>query len=188
MNSQTKETLSKSNEVKEIISNLKPTKISKNNYVISEEDKKIIYDINVDGIKNIDDLTSLMEDFENNFQNYTNNIDDLELELKQKNQRIKTLERQNITKQNKIAEQREENALLKEENSKLKELLKAWQEFWKKILEFLQDKFFSSKKEDKIYEQVIDELLDRNILNKDDIDEIQNGYYSNEKDNDGLEL
>ena len=120
--------------------------------------------------------------------NYTNNIDNLELELKQKNQRIKTLERQNITKQNKIAEQREENSLLKEENSKLKELLKAWQEFWKKILEFLQDKFFSSKKEDKIYEQVIDELLDRNILNKEDIDEIQNGYYSNEKDNENLEL
>lgn len=194
VNSQTKETLSKSNEVKEIISNLKPTKISKNNYVISEEDKKIIYDfakkvdINVDGIKNIDDLTSLMDDFENNIQNYTNSIDNLELEWKQKNQRIKTLERQNITKQNKIAEQREENSLLKEENSKLKELLKSWQEFWKKILEFLQDKFFSSKKEDKIYEQVMDELLDRNILNKDDIDEIQNGYYSNEKDNDGLEL
>jgi len=168
VNSQTKETLSKSNEVKEIISNLKPTKISKNNYVISEEDKKIIYDfakkvdINVDGIKNIDDLTSLMDDFENNIQNYTNSIDNLELELKQKNQRIKTLERQNITKQNKIAEQREENSLLKEENSKLKE--------------------------DKIYEQVIDELLDRNILNKDDINEIQNGYYSNERDNDGLEL
>ena len=194
VNIQTKDTISKSNEVKKIISNLKPTKISKNNYLITEEDKKTIYefakkvDINVDGIKNIDDLTSLMDDFEHNFQNYTNNIDNLELELKQKNQRIKTLERQNITKQNKIAEQREENSLLKEENSKLKELLKAWQEFWKKILEFLQDKFFSSKKEDKIYEQVIDELLDRNILNKDDIDEIQNGYYSNEKDNDGLEL
>ena len=44
VNSQTKETLSKSNEVKEIITNLKLTKISKNNYVISEEDKKIIYD------------------------------------------------------------------------------------------------------------------------------------------------
>lgn len=135
VNSQTKETLLKSNEIKEIITNLKPTKISKNNYVISEEDKKTIYDfakkvdIIVDGIKNIDDLTSLMDDFKHNFQNYTNNIDNLELELKQKNQRIKTLERQNITKQNKIAEQREENSLLKEENSKLKELLKAWQEF-----------------------------------------------------------
>ena len=158
VNSQLKDTFSKSNEVKEIISNLKPTKISKNNYVISEEDKKTIYefskkvDINVDGIKNIDDLTSLMDDFEHNFQNYTNSIDNLELELKQKNQRIKTIERQNITKQNKIAEQREENDLLKEENSRLKELLKVWQEFWKKILEFFQDKFFSSKKEDKIYE------------------------------------
>ena len=37
-----------------------------------------------------------MDDFENNIQNYTNSIDNLE--LKQKNQRIKTLERQNITK------------------------------------------------------------------------------------------
>ncbi len=194
VNIQTKDTLSKSNEVKEIISNLKPTKISKNNYVISEEDKNIIYDfakkvdINVEEIKNIDDLNSLMDDFEYNFQNYTNSIDDLQLQLKEKNQRIKTLERQNITKQNKIAEQREEISSLEKEVSRLEKLLKAWQEFWKKILEFLQDKFFSSKKEDTIYEQVMDELIDRNILSKEDIDEIQNGYYSNEKDNDDLEL
>ena len=102
--------------------------------------------------------------------------------IKQKNQRIKTLERQNITKQNKIAEQREENSLLKKENSKLKELLKAWQEFWKKILEFLQDKFFSSKKEDKIYEQIINDMIDEDILNNKDIEYIENGYVSKEKD------
>lgn len=194
VNNQSQNTLSKSNDVKEIISNLKPTKISKNNYVISEEDKEKIYnfakivDINVEEIKNIDDLTSLMDDFEYNFKNYTNSINNLQLELKEKNQRIKTLEKQNITKQNKIAEQRKENSFLKEENSRLMELLKAWQEFWKKILKFLQDKFFSSKKEDKIYEQVIDELIDRNILSEEDIDEIQNDYYFNKKDNDDLQL
>ncbi len=192
VNIQTKDTLSKSNEVKEIISNLKPTKISKNNYVISEEDKEIIYnfakkvDINVEGIKNIDDLTSLMDDFEHNLKNRTNEVDDLQLQLKEKNQRIKTLEKQNITKQNKIAEQRKEIFSLKDEVSQLEKLLQAWQEFWKKILEFFQDKFFSSKKEDTIYKQVMDEMIDRNILDKKDIDYIQNGYYS--KDNDDLEL
>lgn len=167
VNNQSQNTLSKSNEVKEIISNLKPTKISKNNYVISEEDKKNIYDfaksvdINIGEIKNVDDLTSLMDDFECNLKSRTNEIDDLQLQIKEKNQRIKNLEKQNITKQNKIAEQRKKISSLQTEVSRLEKLLQAWQEFWKKILEFFQDKFFSSKKEDKIYEQVIDEMIDR---------------------------
>ena len=36
--------------------------------------------------------------------------------------------------------------------------------------------------EDKIYEQVIDEMLDEEILDKEDIDYIQNSYYSKNSD------
>lgn len=193
INNQTKDTISKSNEVKEIILNLKPTKISKNNYVISEEDKNVIYhftkkvDITSKEIKDVNHLNSLIEDFEYNYKSYINEMDSLQVLIKEQNQRIKTLEKQNIMKQNKIAEQKEENYLLEEENFKLKKLLKTWQEFWKKVLEFLQDKFFSSKKEDKIYEQVLDEMFDRNILNENDMEKIQNDYYSYEKNNDDLE-
>lgn len=60
-----------------------------------------------------------------------------------------------------------------------------WQNLWKRIQDFFQDKFFSSKKKDTIYEQVVDDMLEENILDNDDIDYIQNNYFS--KDNNELE-
>lgn len=188
VNAKSKETISKSNEVKEIISNLKPTKISKNNFLISEEEKDLILnytqivDNNVKDIKNVNDLTNLMEDFEYNFGNYTNEVENLRLKFKNQEQRIKNLEKQNIKKQDTIAEQRKEISSLEKEVSRLEKMIQAWQEFWKKILEFFQDKFFSSKEEDVIYEQVIDDMTEENILEKDDISYIQNGYYSKNND------
>lgn len=149
--------------------------------MISAEDKDIIYnftqmvDVNVDDIKNVDDLTSLMEDFEHNFDNYTNEVDDLRLQFKKQEQKIKNIEKQNIKKQDTIAEQRKEISSLKKEVLRLEQIISVWQEFWKKILEFFQDKFFSSK--DEIYEQVINDMVEENILNNEDIDYIQNDYY-----------
>lgn len=90
-------------------------------------------------------------------------------------QKIKNLEKQNIKKQDTIAEQRKEISSLKKEVSRLEQIISVWQEFWKKILEFFQDKFFSSK--DEIYEQVINDMVEENILNDEDIDYIQNDYY-----------
>lgn len=188
VNNQTQDTLSKSNEVKEIISNLKPTKISKNNYVISEEDKNIIYDfakkvdISVEEIKNIDDLNSLIDDFNYNIKNRMNEVDELHLQLNEKNKKIRALENQNVKKQDTIAEQRKEISSLETEVSRLEKIIQAWQEFWKKILDFLQDKLFNYKTENKIYEQVINEMIDDNILNDEEIDYIQNDYYKNKKD------
>jgi len=126
VNMESKTTLSKSNEVKEIISNLKPTKVSKNNFVISAEDRDIIYnftkmvDTNVEDIKSIDDLTSLMEDFENNFDNYTNELENVRIQLKKEEQKRKNQERQNIKKQDIIAEQRKKISSLKKEIFKIR--------------------------------------------------------------------
>lgn len=188
VNMKSKETLSKSNEVKEIISNLKPTKISKNNFIISEDEKNFIYnytqtvDNNVKDIKDVNDLTNLMDDFESNFNNYTNEVENLRLQFKNQEQRIKNLERQNIKKQDTIAKQRKEISSLEKEVSRLEKIIQVWQEFWKKILEFFQNKFFSSKEEDTIYEQVINDMVEENILENEDINYIQNNSYSEEKD------
>ena len=190
-NEQSKDTLSKSSEVKEILSSLKPTKISKNNFIISEEDKKAIYnfaktvDINVFETKNINDLTSLLDNFEDNLKNHAKEVKNLQVKLKESTQRIKNLETQNKKKQNKIAEQRKEISSLENEVSRLQQFIQMWEEFWRKVLEFFQDKIFSFKKEDTIYNQVIDEMIDNNILKEGDIDYIQNDYYS--RDNDGYE-
>ncbi len=55
-----------------------------------------------------------------------------------------------------------------------------WKDKFNKLLEFLQDKFFSYNKN---YENVINDLYQEDILNSDDIEFIENGYSnSNEKD------
>ena len=183
VNKQTETTLSKSKEVKEIISNLKPTKITKNNFIINDEEIDVInnyienVDKNVSDIKSANDLTSLMEDFERYLETHDKEVNDLKVMVDNQSKRIKTLESQNIKKQNKIAKQREEINDLEQEISRLEKIIQMWQQLWQRIRDFFQDKFFSSKNEDKIYEQVIDEMLEEEILDNEDIDYIQNGYY-----------
>ena len=188
VNRQTEFTLSKSKEVKEIISNLKPTKITKNNFIINDEEISVInnyienVDKNVSDIKSVNDLTNLMEDFEENLKTHDMKVNDLQLEVEEQSKRITTLEKQNISKQDKIAEQRKEIKELEQEISRLGKIIQMWQQLWQRIRDFFQDKFFSSKNEDKIYEQVIDEMLDEDILDNEDIDYIQNSYYSKDSD------
>ena len=188
VNKQTETTLSKSKEVKEIISNLKPTKITKNNFLINDEEISIInnyienVDKNVSDIKSVNDLTSLIEDFEENLKNHDMKVNDLQLKVEEQSKKITTLEKQNISKQDKIAEQRKEIKELEQEISRLEKIIQIWQQLWQRIRDFFQDKFFSSKTEDKIYEQVIDEMLEEEILDSNDIDSIQGSYYSKEKD------
>ena len=185
---QTETTLSKSKEVKEIISNLKPTKITKNNFIINDEEISVInnyienVDKNVSDIKSVNDLTNLMEDFEENLKTHDMKVNDLQLKVEEQSKRITTLEKQNISKQDKIAEQRKEIKELEQEISRLGKIIQMWQQLWQRIRDFFQDKFFSSKNEDKIYEQVIDEMLDEDILDNEDIDYIQNSYYSKDSD------
>ena len=182
---QTETTLSKSKEVKEIISNLKPTK---NNFIINDEEISVInnyienVDKNVSDIKSVNDLTNLMEDFEENLKTHDMKVNDLQLKVEEQSKRITTLEKQNISKQDKIAEQRKEIKELEQEISRLGKIIQMWQQLWQRIRDFFQDKFFSSKNEDKIYEQVIDEMLDEDILDNEDIDYIQNSYYSKDSD------
>ncbi len=188
VNKQTELTLLKSKEVKEIISNLKSTKITKNNFIINNEEINTIHnyienvDKNVSDIKSVNDLTSLMEDFEEDLKNHDIEVNELQLKVKEQSQRIKTLEKQNVTKQDKIAEQREEIKDLEQEVSRLEKIIQAWQHLWQRLRDFFQNKLFSSKNEDEIYEQVFDEMLEEEILDNDDMDYIQNNYCSNEKD------
>lgn len=188
VNKQTETTLLKSKEVKEIISNLKPTKITKNNFIINDEEISVInnyienVDKNVSDIKSANDLTSLMEDFERYLETHDKEVNDLKVMVDNQSKRIKTLESQNIKKQDKIAEQREEINDLEQEISRLEKIIQMWQQLWRRIREFFQDKFFSSKNEDRIYEQVIDEMLEEEILDNEDIEYIQDNYYSKKKD------
>lgn len=60
--------------------------------------------------------------------------------------------------------------MLEDKVSKFEEMLKYFKNLWKKFIEFLQNKFFSTDK----YDDVINDLYNEDILDNKDIDIIQN--------------
>ena len=101
------------NKSKRFVNNLKPTKLTKNNYLISDDDINTIneyienVDSNVSEIKSINDLTNIMEDFEDALNNHYNQIDELEVTIDEKDYKIKELESSIIKKDNTINRKQE---------------------------------------------------------------------------------
>ena len=59
---------------------------------------------------------------------------------------------------------------LEDKVSELQKIVDYFKELWKKFIEFLQDKFFSTNK----YDGFINDLYDENILDDNEMDIIQN--------------
>ena len=56
-------------------------------------------------------------------------------------------------------------------------MLEYFKNLWKRFIEFLQNKFFSTDK----YDNIIQDLYNEDILDNDDIDVIQNNKSKNEE-------
>lgn len=67
---------------------------------------------------------------------------------------------------------------LEDKVSKLQEALSYFKELWKKFIEFLQDKFFSTNK----YDDFINDLYSEDILDENDMDIIQNNKNTDKSD------
>ena len=195
VSNKTKETLEKSKHVKDIINNLKPTKITKNNFIINNDDIEIIknyidkVDDNVSEIKTVNDLTNVIEDFETALKTHNEQVEDLQLTINKQDKTIKSLEstitkkQETITKRDKKIEGLNQDIIkLEDKISGLEKIIETWKKLWKKFLDFLQDKFFGSQQDSEIYEQFINDLANKKILDSKDIDYIENGFISKEKD------
>ena len=195
VSNKTKDTLEKSKQVKEIVNNLKPTKITKNNFIINNDDIEIIknyidkVDDNVSEIKTVNDLTNVIEDFETALKTHNEQVEDLQLTINKQDKTIKSLEstitkkQETITKRDKTIEGLNQDIIkLEDKISGLEKIIEAWKKLWKKFLDFLQDKIFGSQHDSEIYEQFINDLANKNILDSKDIDYIENGFISKEKD------
>jgi len=195
VSNKTKETLEKSKQVKDIVNNLKPTKITKNNFIINNDDIEIIknyidkVDDNVSEIKTVNDLTNVIEDFETALKTHNQQVEDLQLTINKQDKTIKSLEstitkkQETITKRDKTIEGLNQDIIkLEDKISGLEKIIEAWKKLWKKFLDFLQDKVFGSQHDSEIYEQFINDLANKNILDSKDIDYIENGFISKEKD------
>ena len=186
VNESTKKTLEKSKQVKEIVNNLKPTKLTKNNYLISDDDINTIneyienVDSNVSEIKSVNDLTNIMEDFENALNNHYDKIDELEDTIDEKDVRIQELESsikdKDKTIQNKQTKIDKLNLDIETLNSKistLNEIIEKLKNAWKKLLDFLIKKLYSKNKKDSIYGNVIIEMSDNEIFSDEDKEYIE---------------
>ncbi len=67
---------------------------------------------------------------------------------------------------------------LEDKVSKLQEALNYFNELWQKFIEFLQDKFFFNNK----YDDFINDLYEEDILDKNDIEIIQNNKNNDKRD------
>ena len=195
VSNKTKETLEKSKQVKDIVNNLKTTKITKNNFIINNDDIEIIknyidkVDDNVSEIKTVNDLTNVIEDFETALKTHNQQVEDLQFTINKQDKTIKSLEstitkkQETITKRDKKIEDLNQDIIkLEDKISGLEKIIEAWKKLWKKFLDFLQDKFFGSQQDSEIYEQFINDLANKKILDSKDIDYIENGFISKEKD------
>lgn len=206
VNESTMKTLEKSKQIKEIVNNLKPTKLTKNNYLISDDDINTIneyienVDSNVSQIKSVNDLTNIMEDFEDALNNHYNQIDELEDTIDEKDEKIQELESSIKDKDNTIQKKQKKIDGLKLDietlNSKISTLngiIEKLKEAWKKLLDFLIKKLYGNKEKDSIYVDVIIDMSNNKILSDDDkdyittsIDNIENemnsDYYDTEND------
>lgn len=208
VNESTKKTLEKSKQVKEIVNNLKPTKLIKNNYLISDNDINTIneyienVDSNVNEIKSVNDLTNLMENFENALNNHYNQIDELEDTIDEKDEKIQELEFSIKDKDNTIQKKQKKIEGLKLDIetlnstiSTLNEIIEKLKEAWKKLLDFLIKKLYSNKEKDSIYGDVIIDMSNNEIFSDEDkeyittsIQKLENetdfDYYETKKEDD----
>ena len=182
LNSKADELQNKSSEINNIMDSLKPTLMNKNNYTISSDDvdkiKKYIEQTNdtTSNLRDANDINIILKKYENDLREHFNEVRNLNKKIKNRDERIEGLE-------NRLEFANDTIDMLEDKVSKLQETLNYFKELWKKFIEFLQDKFFSSNR----YDDLIDELHDEEIIDDDDLEVIQNEFSSNYSKDDDLE-
>ena len=176
LNSKTDELQNKSNEINDIIDNLKPSLINKNNYSISNEDidkiKKYIEQTNdtTSNLRDVNDINIVLKKYEDDLREHSNEVRNLKKKIKTRDDRIEELE-YNLNDANETIDELEDKV------SELQKIVDYFKELWKKFIEFLQNKFFSTNK----YDDFINDLYDEDILDNNDIEIIQNNILQLEK-------
>ena len=164
--------------IKDKIDKLKISKLNKDNYILSIEDK----DSFIDFIERVDNTNKEYD----KIQTLSNTLVNAHDQLKDKNNNIKTLTENNEalnlrvkTLNNMIKEKDNEISFLKSKLQDLKNTLDYWKDKFEKLISFLHDKLHSGSDKDEKYIDVVNDMYDDNVLDDDDIEELD---LSKEKD------
>jgi len=177
-NVKSKELDNNSNEVKEIVDNLKTTLTSKDKYVLKQEDKdkidKFIQQVNTtnDEYKRMQKLSVTFNNVDSELQENREKIKILTENNDALNIKVKSLEK-------KIDKQENEIDDLKEENSKLKQTLNYFENL------FIKKRIFGKEKDREDYMYFSKELYEHGVFSDETIEDIRHDYiYSKDHDND----
>ena len=164
--------------IKDKIDKLKISKLNKDKYILSKEDK----DSFIDFIEQVNDTSKEYD----KIQTLSNTLVNAHDQLKDKNNKIKTLTENNEalnlrvkTLNNMIKEKDNEISFLKSKIHDLKNTLEYWKDKFEKLISFLHDKLHSWYDKDDKYIDVVNDMYEDNVLAEDDIEELD---LSKEKD------
>ena len=138
-NNQTKQLDNSSNDINKILDNLKPTKLNKNNMLISNEDVEKIKNYTNDvkdttkTIRSVNDLNMAIRDFEHSAFKVQQENSSLKYEIELKDEEIGKLKSEN-SKKDKIINK------LQTEKESLKQQLQKFKGFWHSVMKYFQDK------------------------------------------------
>ena len=181
-NKKSQELDNNSNEVKDIVSNLKTTFTNKDKYVLNKDDKDKID-------KFIQQVDSTNKEYKK-MQKLSITLNDVDTELQENRKKIKILTENNDalnikvkSLEKKIDKQEDEIDDLKEKNSKLQSTINFFENLFDRLVKFIKDKMFGKEKEREDYWNFSKDLYAHNIFSDKTIKSIQDDYVWN-KEND----
>jgi len=164
-NSQTKELNNASKDIDKILESLKPTKLNKNNMIISNEDVQKIKNYTEDvkditkTVRSVNDLNMAIKDFEHFAFEIEKENCSLKYEIELKDSEIGSLKKELSTKDRIIDR-------LQAEKESLKQELKKFKDFWYSIMNHFHKRICYDK--DNSYKIVSDDLYKNGIFDSND--------------------
>ena len=170
-NKKSTELKNNSKDIKDKIDKLKVSKLNKDNYILSKEDK----DSFINFVEQVDS-TNIEYD---KIQTLSNTLVNAHEQLKDKNNKIKTLTENNEalnlrvkTLNDTIKEKDNEISFLKSKISDLKNTLDYLKDKFSKLISFLHDKLHSWYDKDDKYIDVVNDMYENNVLDDNDIKDL----------------
>ena len=164
-NNQTKKLDNTSKDIEKILDSLKPTKLNKNNMVISNEDvqklKKYTKDVKdiTQTVRNVNDLNMAIKDFEHSAFEIEKENRSLKYEIELKDNEIGSLKNELSAKDKIISK-------LQTEKEKIKQELQKFKNFWHSIMNHFHKRICYDK--DNNYKIVSDDLYKNGIFDSND--------------------
>ena len=164
-NNQTKKLDNTSTDITEILDNLKPTKLNKNNMLISNEDVQKIKNYTKDvknitkTVRNVNDLNMAIKDFEHSAFEIEKENRSLKYEIELKDNEIGSLKKELSTKDKIINKLQADKEIIKQELQKFKG-------FWHSIMSHFHKRICYDK--DNNYKIVSDDLYKNGIFDNND--------------------